>query len=180
MHRAVMPKRNNSRKPGRKAVAAAVVAVVAVAVQVKTAIRANKQRPRVIPLKLKMPAVRRTQLAIPRKMMTTVATALLQRARITGGNSLKKTKRLISHRQTAIQGSHNRAIQLTRNQWNHALPHSRLHHQSGNSLRPSRLKRVIRISQHRQAVRHLQIPTGSKSRPYPNLRKSARNRDLMS
>jgi hypothetical protein len=98
MPRVVTPKRNNNRKPGRKAVAAAVAAVVAVAVQVKTAIRANKQRARVIPLRLEMPAIRRTRLAMLRKMMTTVATALLQRPGITGGNSLKGTKRLTNHR----------------------------------------------------------------------------------
>jgi hypothetical protein len=121
MPRVVTPKRNSNRKPGRKAVAAAVAAVVAVAVQVKTAIRANKQRPRVIPLKLEMPAIRRTRLAMPRKMMTTVATAQLQKARILGSNSLKETKQPISHRQTVNQGSHNRAIRLTRNPWNHAL-----------------------------------------------------------
>ena len=92
MPRVVTPKKNSNRKPGRKAVAAAVAAVVAVAVQVKTAILANKQRPRVIPLKLEMPTIHRIRLAMLQKMMTIVATAQLQKARIIGSNSLKETK----------------------------------------------------------------------------------------
>jgi len=152
MPRVVTP-RNNNRKPRRKAVAAAVAGVVAVAVLLKTAVRANKQRARVIPLKLEMPAIRRTRLVILRKMMTTVATGLLHRLGIPADNSLKETKRLTNHKLTAIQGSHNRAIRLTRNQWKHALPRRLLHNrprplikQPRNSLHLSRSKRRLRKS----------------------------------